>query len=269
MDQKLIEKIYKLHVKEKLSVRELGKVFKIAKSTVWDAIDAYRAKNLKILFIPDMHIPNHHPGMMKFLAKIKETYKPTRVVGLGDEIDGHAISYHERNPDLPSAGDEFKKAAAVLQELYNLFPEMDLVHSNHGSLPYRRAKSAGMPRHFMKSYNEIYGIGDGWKWHEDMTIMLPNGELLYVHHGKDRADALQTSKAMGMSYICGHYHQRFAVQHWGNAGQKHFAVNGGCLVDDKSLAFAYNKLYQQEPILGCVLVANSVPILIPFDVEGI
>ena len=127
-----------------------------------------------ILIISDQHIPHHHQDMMAFLRAIKKKYKPTRIVNIGDEIDGHAISYHSPNPDLASAGDELRKAVEVIHELEELFPKMDLVHSNHGSLVFRKALTHGLPKAFIKDYNDFLEVGKGWKWHEDIIIKARN-----------------------------------------------------------------------------------------------
>ena len=37
-----------------------------------------------------------------------------------------------------------------------LFPDMDLMDSNHGSLVYRRQKASGLPKAAIKSYNELF-----------------------------------------------------------------------------------------------------------------
>ena len=76
--------------------------------------------NKSILVISDTHIPYHHKDLIPFLAAIKKFYKPDRVVHIGDELDKHALSFHDSDPDLPSAGDELKislpyiKARAVM-----------------------------------------------------------------------------------------------------------------------------------------------------------
>ena len=49
-----------------------------------------------------------------------------------DEVDYHALSFHNSDPDLDSAGVELERARATIQQLEKLFPKMDLVHSNHG-----------------------------------------------------------------------------------------------------------------------------------------
>jgi predicted phosphodiesterase len=216
--------------------------------------------NSRILFISDMHAPYHHPDTLQFLKNLKAKYNPTRVVLLGDEVDYHALSFHDSDPDLDSAGPELEKAKEFIRQVKELFPIADVVDSNHGSLGYRKAKHHGIPRSLIKSYNEVLGIDDGWKWHHDLTITLPNGQSLYVHHGKN-ADALKVAQTMGQNFICGHHHERFAIQYYSTPGNLLWGVNSGCLIDRKSLAFAYNNNNLKRPVIGTSLVIDSHPIL--------
>lgn len=216
--------------------------------------------NSRILFISDMHIPYHHPNTLPFLKMLKDRYEPTRVVCLGDELDKHALSFHDSDPDLMSAGDELRAALPVIKEVEKLFPVMDIIDSNHGSMVFRKAKHHGVPRHYLKSYNDVLEVGDGWKWHMDMTIELPDGQQVYIHHGKS-ADAIKTSQAMGMSHVCGHFHESFGVKYWANPNGLYFAINSGCLIDDSNYAFSYNNVNLKRPIIGTSLIIDGVPIL--------
>ena len=56
------------------------------------------------------------------------------------------MSFHDSDPDLPSAGDELKISLPVIKQLENLFPTVDLLDSNHGSLVYRRGSKHGIPK---------------------------------------------------------------------------------------------------------------------------
>lgn len=217
-------------------------------------------ENQRILFISDMHIPYHHPNTIPFLKMLKEKYNPTRVICLGDETDKHALSFHDSDPDLMSAGDELRAALPVIAELHELFPVMDIIDSNHGSMVWRKAKHHGIPRHYIKSYNEVLGVGEGWKWHNDMTIVLPNETKVYIHHGKS-SDAIKTSQAMGMSHVCGHFHESFGVKYWANPNGLFFAVNAGCLIDDDNYAFAYNNVNLKRPIIGTALIIDGNPVM--------
>ena len=79
----------------------------------------------KVLIIPDTHIPYSHPDYIKFLSYLKDKYKPEIVCHLGDELDYHAISFHDSDSSLFSADKELDKAIIELQEgLHKLFPKM-------------------------------------------------------------------------------------------------------------------------------------------------
>lgn len=218
--------------------------------------------NSRILFISDMHIPYHHVDTIAFLKYLKAKYNPTRVICLGDELDKHALSYHDSDPDLPSAGDELKKSLPVIQELFEIFPKMDIIESNHGSLVWRKAKTFGIPKHYIKSYNDVLGVDGGWKWSFDLTVNLPNGQKCYVHHGKT-SNVIQLSQQMGMCAVQGHFHESFKIDHWGNPTGLYWGMQCGCLIDDDALAFNYNNVNIKRPIIGTGLVIDSMPVLEP------
>src|ERR1035437_4484522 len=127
----------------------------------------------RILCISDQHAPYQHPDTLRFLAAIKKKYKPTFVVNGGDEVDAHAMSFHDHDSDLPSAGDELIKATKVLKALVKLFPDAVILDSNHGSLAARKMKFHGIPMKFLATPQKIYGVSDRWQWVNDLTIKLP------------------------------------------------------------------------------------------------
>lgn len=216
--------------------------------------------NSRILFISDMHIPYHHKDLIPFLKHLKAKYNPTRVICLGDELDQHSLSFHDSDPDLPNAGDEIRRALPVIKEVFELFPIMDIIESNHGSLVWRKAKTNGIPKHYIKTYNDVLGVDEGWKWSFDLTLTLPNGQKCYVHHGKS-SDVVKLGQQMGMHAVQGHYHNTFKIDYWGNPTGLYFGMQCGCLVDDSSLAFSYNNVNIQRPVIGTGLIIDGVPIL--------
>jgi len=74
--------------------------------------------NSRILVIGDIHAPYMHKDTVEFLSLVKEVYQPDRVVQIGDEVDIHAISMHDSDPDLDAAGKELEKAIVALEPLY-------------------------------------------------------------------------------------------------------------------------------------------------------
>lgn len=219
-------------------------------------------KNSCIFVISDMHIPYHHHDMIPYLKAIKKKYSPDRIICIGDELDNHAMSYHDSDPDAYSAGYELTRAREVIKEVEKIFPQMDLVDSNHGSLYYRKAKSNGIPREAIVSYNKLLGVGDGWRWHFDLTLEMSDGMLCYFHHAK-KSDVLAASQHAGMSAVQGHHHSKFKIDHWSNTKGLYFGMSVGCLIDDDALGFSYNKNTTDRPIIGCGIIINGIPKLIP------
>lgn len=222
--------------------------------------------NKTILVISDLHCPYQHQDAAKFLKAIKEKYKPTRVILSGDEADFHGISFHDHDADLDSAGKELEKTIQALKPIYALFPEAEVLESNHGSLVLRKAMAHGLSRKFFKSPGEILEAPKGWTWHFDITLTLPNNTQCYFHHSKG-ANVKKNSQALGMSFVQGHHHEQMDIQYWGNPNALLFGMTVGCLVDNHSLAMAYNKNNLKRPVIGCAVIVNSRPILIPMELD--
>jgi len=219
-----------------------------------------------ILFISDLHIPYHHKDSFAFLKAIKDKYTPDRVINVGDEVDYHALSFHNSDPNLDSAGIELEKSQIYIQTLEKIFPKMDLVNSNHGSMVYRKAKFAGMPRHVIKPYNEVLGVGKGWVWHNTITIKNAGETPIYICHGAKK-NAEMYAKTLGCNVVQGHYHEDFRIGYTNTPTGIIWGMNVGCLIDDTELAFEYNKINPMKPMLGTAVVVNGRPILIPMVLD--
>lgn len=215
----------------------------------------------KILFISDMHIPFHHKQAFAFLKALKQKYKFDLVVSLGDLVDWHSISFHSKLPDLHSPSDELKLIRAGVKELEKLFPKMIIIGSNHGDLPLRKIKDAGLPTQFLRDYNSIYGVSKNWQFVDDLTIK-DGDDIIYAAHGISK-DAEKVATQRGVHHICGHYHTEFGISFVSNPRNLLWAVNGGCLIDREALAFEYGKLTLDRPIIGTPIVINGSPRLEP------
>ena len=221
-----------------------------------------RNKNKSILVISDMHIPAHHPDTFKFLEAIKRKYRPDRVVSIGDEVDKHAMSFHDSDPDLPSAGDELQQAIEYLKKLYKIFPKVDVVESNHGSMVYRKGKHHGIPRKYLRDYGDVLEAPKEWKWHNKLIIKASDGEYIkFIHQvGKNPLKAAQCDS---MNTVQGHHHTEFNIQYHSSPERLIWAVTVGCLIDDEAYHFLYNKTTPTRPIIGCSIIIDGQPKLIP------
>jgi predicted MPP superfamily phosphohydrolase len=153
----------------------------------------------RILCISDLHIPAHHPQAFDFLIALKKHINPDLVVNGGDELDKHALSFHDSDPDLPSAGDELRISKKYIHQLKKIFPKMILLHSNHSSLIYRRALKHGMPKAYLRSYNEFLEVDHNWKWVDDLNIKLTDGSECYFTHGM-ASEGLKLAMQYGIQF---------------------------------------------------------------------
>ena len=222
-------------------------------------------KKSRVLIISDLHSPYGHIDTVPFLKAVKKKYKPTQVILTGDEVDFHQISFHPGDPDLDSAGVELAKAIQALKPLYELFPRATVLHSNHGSLVYRKALYHGLPKAVVKEYRHMLSAPKGWEWVDDLIIKTPLGKV-YFHHS--RGPALKTSQLYGMSHVCGHLHESFNISYWSTPEKLLFAMTVGCLVDKSSLAMAYNKLNTKRPIIGVGVIIEGIPELVPMIIKN-
>lgn len=222
--------------------------------------------NDRILVISDMHAPYQHQDTVAFLTAVKKKYRPTRVVCIGDEVDHHAMSFHDSDPDLLSAGDELQAAIAQLKPLYSLFPKMDLIDSNHGSMIYRKGKHHGIPRKYLKDYGAVLEAPKKWQWHMDLLLDVPGGNQVYFHHGLS-ANVLKVVAQRGVCVVQGHYHTHFEIGYLGNPNHLLWGMTVGCSIDGKSLAFAYDRTNLGRPVIGHGLIENGLPRLLPMVLD--
>jgi hypothetical protein len=230
-------------------------------------------RNRAVLVISDQHIPYHHKDMFRFLKAIKKKYLDSipsiqsAVINIGDEVDQHAMSFHPSDQDLYSAGDELEESIKYLGIMAKLFPSMTIVDSNHGSMKIRKSKVNGMPLKYLRTNNEIYEVPNTWKWVEDITLTLSNGQQCHFCHGKIKS-SLKLSQQMSMNVVQGHYHEEFAIHYWSNPHDLYWGMNVGCLIDNKSMAFAYNKVFPKRPIIGVGIILDGLPKLLPMLLDN-
>lgn len=224
----------------------------------------------RILVIPDTHAPYNHPDALPFLAEIKAKIDPTYVIHLGDEVDNHSLSFHDSDPNLDSAGPELEKARKFIYDLSMLFPVMDICHSNHGSLVYRRALKYGIPTEMIKSYRDILfpdGGGDGWRWKDHFLTMLPDGSDCLFQH-ESNGSILNNAAHERANLVQGHRHSEWMIEGKASDAALYWGMIPGCLINRKSRAFEYGKLNLHRPVIGAGIIMDSLPILVPMQLDS-
>ena len=69
-----------------------------------------------------------------------------------------------------------------IKELESIFPVMTLLDSNHSSLVYRRAIKSGIPKGYLRDYNDFLNVKK-WNWQDNLTLTLPNKQRCFFTHG--------------------------------------------------------------------------------------
>jgi hypothetical protein len=214
----------------------------------------------RILAIGDTHAPFAHPDAIDFLAGIKAEFSPDLVVHQGDEVDNHSMSFHEKNPALPGQGAELDESRTWIHRLEKLFPSLILLESNHGSLLYRKALHHGFHEDLLRNYNEVLRVGAGWRWQFSLTVDSPGGPI-YFEHGQ-KGTARSVARALGMSVVQGHRHNEAYAEVWNNSVNDVFAMQTGCLIDNRSKAFLYNRKNRTHPVISTGIIIDGHPYVI-------
>lgn len=212
-------------------------------------------KRNTVLAIPDLHAPFHQRNALTFLKELKDYYQPDVVVCLGDEVDMAFWSFHDKDPHMPGAKEEYYGALEFMGRLYELFPNVLCCTSNHTARPYRVGHKFGLLSDFLRGYHEILQAPKSWAW---MDRILIDG--VCYEHGENvsgRNAAWQAMMGNGCSTVIGHIHGHAGVQYTANPFNQKFALNSGCLIDPEALAFRYGNKYRNKATLGASVVING------------
>lgn len=215
----------------------------------------------RTLCISDLHIPWMHTDALAFCVAVRDKYKLEQVISVGDELDWASISFHTKDPDMPSPGDEFKMAMPIVAKWRTEFPIMRLARSNHGDLMRRKAFDAGLPEAGMKAYAEMYNT-PGWTWHDEIVENM-HGIPLIVRH--DFGSNLKSSlgKVGDACIAYGHRHTLFGVHYRANLRYRQWAMCAGCLIDPGHRAFSYGRGTLDRPMLGVGVIIEGMATPVP------
>ncbi len=222
------------------------------------AFENLTKKENRILIIGDLHEPFCLDGYLKFCKQTYAAYNCNKVIFIGDVIDAHASSYHEQDPDGMGGGDELDFAIKKLKKWYKAFPKADVMIGNHDRIAYRKAFSGGIPKRWMKPFEEVLETP---KWNYLENIEIDN--VLYEHG--EGGQALTKAKNNMMSSVCGHTHTEGYVKWLVGKKFKVFAMQVGCGVDATAYATAYAKNFKKQ-VIGCgVVLGGKVAINVLMD----
>ncbi len=210
---------------------------------------------MRVLAIGDIHIPAEHPKYLDFCWSVYEYWQCDSVVMVGDIVDWHAISFHARELDAPSAVDEYELARSRIAEWQEWFPKARVCIGNHDERVERLAASAGVPPQFIRSFSDTWDTPE-WEWAHEHFV-----DGVRYFHGtgmSGQRPALRAAMASMTSTVCGHVHSQAGIS-W-SAGPNNTAIFGldtGAGIDTNHLAARYGKNLIRRPILGCGVVIDG------------
>ena len=218
------------------------------------------------LIISDTHFPYQHQDTFDFLEAAAWAYDCEIFKHTGDMVDNHTGSFHEIEYGTLSAKEEHDKAKESVQELYSMFPDMNVIIGNHGSMSYRKAKAAGIPEDHLKSYNDMYEVDWNWMDKDYFNVESDEGCLLVHSMG---ANTLSNARNHSHHSIQGHHHSRYGIEYFGDTNQLRWSMTVGCLIDMHHPAFNYAaKATLNRPIIGCSAIIDNEPKLIPMRLKS-
>lgn len=214
--------------------------------------------------IGDTHEPFCHKDYRNFCYTVFNKYKVTDIIHIGDEVDNHALSFHQHDPEGDGIKSEAEKAQINLEKWYRTFPDVNVLVGNHSALPYRQATTVGIPKKFIKAYEEIWEAPKGWKWHMDYYI----DHVKYTHGtgNSGQNGAINLALRGRQSTVIGHIHSFGGVSYHANENDLIFGMNVGCGIDTKAYAFEYGRNFINKPTLGCgIVIGGQNAIFVPMN----
>jgi predicted phosphodiesterase len=216
-----------------------------------------------VLVIADTHFPFEKEGYLEHCLNIRDKYNCGTIVHIGDEVDLCGISQWEKDPDGFSAGTEASLAQEKMKIWYKAFPEVKVCIGNHTARPFRLARANGMPKKFIKTYEDAWEAPKGWKWAEHWEI----DGVLYTHGtGFSGANAaIRIATRHRQNTVVGHIHSEAGVQYLASKIDLIWGLQVGGALDDSSYAAYYAKDQLKKSIVGCgvVLDKGKLPLFEP------
>lgn len=212
---------------------------------------------MRVLAIGDLHLPHARPGYLQFCKAIQRQHKCDTTVFMGDIVDLHSVSYHEKHPDADGPSTEMLKTLATVAEWYKAFPRATVVVGNHDRLIIRKAATGSISELALKSFAEMWETPT-WSWVKSVTI----DGVLYIHGdgcGGGIHPSYNTMRKIAQSVVMGHHHTCGGVKFLCNPERRLFGMDVGCGLAWDRIEFLYQDRNPCKPIIAVGTIIDTVP----------
>lgn len=210
----------------------------------------------RVLAVGDPHEPVSHVGYRPWMRHLRNKYKTTKTVIIGDICDHHGISFHASNPMCPGPDDEYLLTRQKIRGWYRDFPNAIVTIGNHDARVLRLAESVNISARWLKDYKQAWKT-PRWKWVDDVII-----DDVFYFHGTGRSGmhpAFNASKDEMMSVVMGHCHSASGVKWRTQTKKRTFGLDTGCGIDVDAWQFAYGKHMRTRPVLSAAVIIDGTP----------
>lgn len=212
----------------------------------------------RVLVIGDIHAPFDLTEYLFHCKEVYDMYHCDTVVFIGDIVDNHYSSFHGTDPNGMGGGDELDYAIARVARYHKVFPEATVITGNHDRLVARKAFAGGIPKQWIKDYNEVLQV-PGWKFVHELEL----DGVLYFHG--EGGTARTKMKSELQSVVQGHLHTQAYIEWAFSKSDRIFGMQCGTGIDFDQYAFAYAKS-GRKPSISCGVVLNGTQaLLVPMD----
>jgi len=218
----------------------------------------------KVLVIGDLHLPAERSDYLDFCKGLRKKYRTNEVVFIGDVLDHHAISFHQKHPDADAAVAEYHRSMEKLKEWKKAFPSAKVCIGNHDERVYRLSANAGIPAMYLKDYKTIFNTPN-WEWEYEWVI----DGVGYLHGtgaNSGVSPAFNAAKTRAQSTVSGHVHSTGSLC-WllGSNDNKIFGFNVPCGVDKHHILMYYGKNFLKKPVNGAGVIIDGHPYMEVMD----
>ena len=213
-----------------------------------------------VLVLPDLQFPYAHPDWQPFLEAVKDKYRPSVVVGIGDEVDSYCLSSYDKDPETMQPSYEYGRALEDLSILYEMFPNVLALHSNHGKGRLEKARiRGGFLRAQVMDYRQFIRAPSSWQFYTEVRL----GDVIF-HHGDGEKKLTRAFLERDVpdqygrhySVVHGHRHESAGRQAEISVGDNsYWCAYTGALINPYAGPFSYTK--PRKTKLGCCVIIHG------------